>query len=118
MEKLFKISQPVPNISKIHQLLLIDDNLKANKLTNLSSLSEDEPSKVGDWYFVEYQNKLYPGEIKKTDNMAEEYQVETMEATGKYQKWPNKCDIFYTKDKLIKKVGTSECCEFPWTFQI
>lgn len=43
----------------------IDGKLKANKLNNLISLSEDNPPKVGDWYFVEYQNKLYPGEIKK-----------------------------------------------------
>ena len=83
LEKSFKFSQLVPSISKIHQLLVIDGKLKANKLTNLNSQFVDYIPKVGDWYFVEYQNKLYPGEIKEVDDVTEEYKMETMEATGK-----------------------------------
>ena len=65
------------------KLLVIGGKLKANKLTNLRSQFVDDPPKVYDWYFVEYQNKLYPGEIKEVDDVTEEYKMETMEATGK-----------------------------------
>ena len=106
LENLFEFSRPAPSISKIHQLLVINGKLKANILTNLSSQFVDDPPKVGDWYFVDYQNKLYPGEIKEVNDVAEEYGIETMEATGKHWKWPNNSDIiFYTKDKLIWKFG-------------
>ena len=38
------------------------------------------------------------------DDVAEEYKIETMEATGKHWKRPNKSDIFYAKNKLIQKL--------------
>ena len=39
-------------------------------------------------------------------DVAEEYKKEPMEARGEDWKWLNKRDIiFYTKDKLIQKLG-------------
>ena len=65
--------------------------------------SDDVHVAVGDWWFVRYEGKDYPGEVKKIANF--NIQVSVMEPVVQNWKWSTFPDeIFYTRDKLVKKV--------------
>ena len=59
---------------------------------------------MGEWYDVDYEGVLYPGEVIAMGNLGD-YQVSVMERAGKHWKWPNpKDNIFYPKRSLIVKL--------------
>ena len=68
-----------------------------------SEEAQETPS-IGDWYAVEYDGNMYPGEVIAV-GQENDYQVSVMERAGKYWKWPNPCDvIFYLREKMSKKL--------------
>ena len=59
---------------------------------------------VSDWCVVEYDNKLFPGEIERVDDGM--YEVSTMVKVGRYWKWPVHEDkILYLKEQIMKKLN-------------
>ena len=68
-----------------------------------SEEAQENPS-IGDWYTVEYEGRMYPGEVIAVGH-ENDYQVSVMEQAGKYWKWPNPRDvIFYLREKMSKKL--------------
>ncbi|XP_071943945.1 uncharacterized protein [Antedon mediterranea] len=59
---------------------------------------------VGEWYQVDYDGKLYPGEVIAIGEQ-NDFQVSVMEQVGKYWRWPTPRDtIYYVQENLKKKV--------------
>lgn len=53
---------------------------------------------------VKYDNSYFPGNVTKIENG--EFKVDVMMKDGKFWKWPEiKDEIYYTKDKLVRKVN-------------
>ena len=63
---------------------------------------------IGDWYVVEYDGNLYPGEVIAI-GAKNDYQVSVMLSAGKNWKWPSPRDkIFYVREKLFKLLEKPE----------
>ena len=96
-----------------------DETSDRNTESNDTSVPTDlEPCviAVGDWFAVEYDGLLHPGEIKSVE--ANDFQVSVMVQAGKYWKWtvgPDK--IFYPQEKLIKKLNTPSVVNSRGHFQ-
>ena len=76
--------------------------------TNATRLNNDTIEiSVGNWFQVEYDGQLYPGEVKDIAN--NEYLVSVMVRAGKYWKWPAHDDeIYYQRESLIRKIDPPE----------
>ncbi|CAB4014894.1 Hypothetical predicted protein [Paramuricea clavata] len=118
-KEVFEDASPIPGIAAIHSIKI--DN--AGKIVGRALVEEetdmprcgDEGSnasvneelcqiEVGDWYTVEYEGKIYPGEVKYVT--ADDIQVSVMVRAGKYWKWPTIPDeIFYQQDKFVRKLN-------------
>ena len=56
------------------------------------------------WCVVQYDNELFPGEIKAV--VGENYEVSVMVKAGKYWKWPEQEDkIHYCRDQVLKELN-------------
>lgn len=119
LKTVFEDAQRIPGITRMHCLEGVQDQVSAFVLTkdtcnNTARSSTSDTSanvesdvsdvRVGDWYAVEYEEKLYPGEVLAIGNQ-NDYQVSVMEQAGKYWKWPKQRDnIFYIKENLKNKL--------------
>lgn len=58
---------------------------------------------VGEWVLVNYDDVLYPGEVREVGD--QEVKVSDIIKSGKYYKWPNSEDcIFYAVQDVIMKL--------------
>ena len=123
LRTVFEAASPIPGIAAIHSIKVDSlEKIVGHALTadtdlpqcdceshngseaGGSSLTNKEHCQieVGDGYAVEYDGKVYPGEVKcvTTDDL----QVSVMVRAGKYWKWPKPSDeIFYQHDKFVRK---------------
>lgn len=76
----------------VHKILTKD-------ATSTESYDEDGNGvSVGDWWAVEYEGMVYPGEVKVT--VGDDYHVSVMAPAGKHWKWPVSLDeTYYTVPK-------------------
>ena len=75
-----------------------------NKVNQSSNSSGSESLNVSPWCVVEYDNELFPGEIKAV--VGDKYQVSVMVKAGKYWKWPAKDDkLLYCQDQIVKALN-------------
>ena len=59
---------------------------------------------VGDWVLVSYDGSKYPGKVESIVGI--NIEVDAMEKSGGYWKWPKDRDIvFYTPDKVLGKIS-------------
>ncbi len=123
----FQNAKPISNIASMHHFEVENgDHVVAYLLTkDKTNSTEDEsncntptssradpsasdPLGVGDWYTVEYEGVLYPGEVISIGDQGD-YQVSVMEPAWQKWKWPNPEDkIFYPKKKLVVKLDKPE----------
>ena len=58
---------------------------------------------IGDWVLVKYGSTNYPGEILQIVN--NEFQVNVMNKSGKFWRWPQKEEkIFHTSNNIVKYI--------------
>ena len=99
VEEVFQNAPVVKGIKSVHSIQVIDSVLhahtttKAAKETNDSSVLpssqislESENFNVSTWCVVQYEDELFPGEIKAV--VGNSYEVSVMVKAGKYWKWP------------------------------
>ena len=112
LDIIFEAAQPIPGIASMHRI----QSSKAGEISTFmisadagsqaqpeSEEAQENPS-IGDWYTVEYEGRMYPGEVIAVGH-ENDYQVSVMEQAGKYWKWPNPRDvIFYLREKMSKKL--------------
>ena len=112
LDHIFEAAQPIPGIARMHRIqsskagemstFLISADV-GSQVQRESEEAQETPS-IGDWYAVEYDGNMYPGEVIAV-GQENDYQVSVMERAGKYWKWPNSCDvIFYLREKMSKKL--------------
>lgn len=112
LDHIFEAAQPIPGIARMHRIqsskagemstFLISADV-GSQVQRESEEAQETPS-IGDWYAVEYDGNMYPGEVIAV-GQENDYQVSVMERAGKYWKWPNPCDvIFYLREKMSKKL--------------
>ena len=110
LDRVFLEAESVQGISGMHCMKQEKGNVVHFALTSdMSDIRAPEDNHkpddiaVGDWWFVMYEGKCYPGEVRKVVNG--DYQVCVMEPAGQNWKWPTVPDeIFYTHEKLVRKV--------------
>jgi hypothetical protein len=62
---------------------------------------------VGDWIQVNYGGVLYPGSV--TDIIGKRTEVDCLEKSGRYWKWPEKKDkIWYQPEDVVKTLQAPE----------
>ncbi|XP_071481354.1 uncharacterized protein [Diadema antillarum] len=96
LDVIFETAQPIPRIASMHCIQLSNAGEISTFLISAdagsqaqpeSEVAEENPS-IGDWYAVEYDGRMYPGEVVAV-GQENDYQVSVMEQAGKYWKWPN-----------------------------
>ena len=98
--KVFEAASPIPGIAAIHSVKIDKDKLIVHALTenaDYNIISEDDNTLdngtesdasnstneehcvigVGDWYAVEYEGRVYPGEVRSVEE-ANDFQVSVM----------------------------------------
>ncbi len=131
-KEVFEAASPIPGIAAIHSIKI--DNLE-NTVGHVLTEDTDRPQcdesdngseaggsscqiGVGDWYAVEYEGKVYPGEVKSITT--DDVQVSVMVQAGKHWKWLTIPDeIFYQQDKFVQKLSApvviNSCGHFQFT---
>ena len=119
LKELFAKAEAIKGIARFHYLAIEDGHcipsvitLDGTKTPNdihapadepHTNMAEDESIQVGDWWVVEYDDELFPGEVKHIHDG--NYEVSVMYRAGTTWKWPSKEDkIFYVREKLKKKL--------------
>lgn len=109
LSALIKNCKPFLNISKIHHLEFYNNEVVGHTTSsaaeeNTNSTKKSLNIQVDNWVVVKYDNSYFPGNVTKIENG--EFKVDVMMKDGKFWKWPEiKDEIYYTKDKLVRKVN-------------
>jgi hypothetical protein len=113
VEEVFQNAPAVKGIKSVHSIQVIDSVLhahtttKAAKETNIpvaQSTLDSENLNVSSWCVVQYEDELFPGEIKAV--VGDSYEVSVMVEAGKYWKWPQQEDkILYSRDHVLKALN-------------
>ena len=119
MKEVFADAPAIKEIARFHYLtiedgrcvpfVLTNDTVETSKEIHLpadepsTDTTEEKPIQVGDWWVVEYDDKLFPGELKQIRDG--NYEVSFMHQAGTTWKWPSKEDkTFYVREKVKKKL--------------
>ena len=119
MKEVFADAPAIKGIARFHYLTIEDGRCVPFVLTNdavetsekihlpadepPTDTTDEEPIQVGDWWVVEYDDELFPGEVKQIRDG--NYEVSVMHRAGTTWKWPSKEDnIFYVREKMKKKL--------------
>ncbi|CAB3988658.1 Hypothetical predicted protein [Paramuricea clavata] len=130
-KEVFEDASPIPGIAAIHSIkignagkivgrALVEEETDTPRCgdegSNASVNEELCQIEVGDWYTVEYEGKIYPGEVKSVT--ADDIQVSVMVRAGKYWKLPTILDeIFYQQDKFVRKLNAPVVVNSRGNFQ-
>lgn len=105
LQEVWKNAHVLQGIKKHHCIQIKNEKCEGFLLScNIERKRDDKNTiHLGDWYEIEYDGALYPGEITKCSK--EEFEVNTMEPAGKHWKWPKTEDkIYYPHSKLLRKL--------------
>lgn len=109
LEDIFNTAPPMPGITGIHNLRIVNDKVSSYKLSKDGDHDTISPQECmpgmsiseNDWCTVEYDGQLFPGEVQAI--VGDSYAISVMIRAGAYWKWPSSEDkILYTKDKIKK----------------
>jgi hypothetical protein len=82
---------------------VVDAAVPAEQELNVLPITSVSSLHVGDWVLVQYDQSIYPGEVKTIRDT--DIQVSVMVRSGTSFKWPKHEDaIYYSFDKVIRKI--------------
>ena len=114
LSDIFEQSEAIPHMKQQHFLEMTNGVTLSSRLSKQLFITAKPAEQilklmvtVGEWVLVEYDGRLYPGEVIAIDNY--EFSVSVMVKAGKHRKWLDNMDhIYYPLEKLIRKLSAPE----------